>query len=49
MPLLGKCKSLKEFRDALAKQGIKTTKVTILLYAHYGKDLIRNLLQAILL
>lgn len=25
MPLLGKCKSLKEFRDALAKQGIKTT------------------------
>ena len=25
MPLLGKCKSLKEFREALAKQGIKTT------------------------
>ena len=25
MPLLGKCKSLKEFRDALTKQGIKTT------------------------
>ena len=25
MPLLGKCKSLKEFREALAKKGIKTT------------------------
>lgn len=25
MPLLGKCKSLKGFREALAKQGIKTT------------------------
>ena len=25
MPLLGTCKSLKEFREALAKQGIKTT------------------------
>ena len=25
MPLFGKCKSLKEFREALAKQGIKTT------------------------
>lgn len=25
MPLLGKCKSLKEFRKALAKKGIKTT------------------------
>ena len=25
IPLLGKCKSLKDFREALAKQGIKTT------------------------
>lgn len=25
MPLLGRCKSLKEFREALAKQGVKTT------------------------
>ena len=25
LPLLGKCKSLKEFREALAKMGIKTT------------------------
>src|SRR5574344_2241269 len=25
MPLLGKCRSLKEFREALAKKGIKTT------------------------